>query len=73
MKLEDARQLDWQATERAAQEIIRTCRDAGFCAPEDLVKARELIVHVCRQLDSIAKALLITPPRDMESARRMKF
>lgn len=62
MTLTDARDLDWAAVERAASLIQGACRDAAYCAPEDLIKARLLVGFVCAQLNAITKALLITPP-----------
>lgn len=60
--LVDASQLNWLAADDAAKRIQRICLEAAFVAPENLLKARDLIVDVCEQLDAITKALLITPP-----------
>ena len=61
MNLTDTKQLDWPAVDAAADAIKRVCRDVGFAAPEDLVRAHRDIRRVVEQMNIIAKALLITP------------
>ncbi len=61
-KLSDSRQLDWASALRAADRIVKLCRDSGCIAPEDLTRHREQIQAVCTQIDKITSALLITPP-----------
>lgn len=64
-KLTDAGQLDWAQVRRSAHIIDQICNDAAYGAPEDLTKQRKLIQDVCRELDKITGALLLTPPEPL--------
>lgn len=61
-KLSDGIQLNWGAALRAAERIVKLCRDTGYTAPEDLQRHRDQIKEVCVQLNKLTAALLITPP-----------
>jgi len=62
IKLTDPKQLDWEAAQNAASEIVKSCQNAGFTAPEDLEVHHGHVVRVCEQLNTIVAALCIRGP-----------
>lgn len=65
-KLTDSRQLDWAQVRRSAHIIDQICNDAAYTAPEDLVRQQKCIRDVCREMDKITDALLITKPEMLQ-------
>lgn len=61
-KLTDFKDLDYARVKKAALRIAKSCDDANFIAPEALDVHRDNIRAVCRELQEICDALLITPP-----------
>lgn len=59
-RLERASQLNWPAVEKAGEAIAALAVAAQYTAPEDLGMHGDRIRRVCRELQLISEALLIT-------------
>jgi hypothetical protein len=51
------KELDWRMAEKAAEEILKQCRDSFFCPPEATDIHLYRIQRVCSAMNAIVDAL----------------
>lgn len=57
MKIKSGSELDWEMARKAAEHIVKLCKDSGFTPPEAVDIHIERVGQICVAMDSIVDAL----------------
>lgn len=57
----DGRPIDWAAAERAAERLLRVCKDSAYVAPEDGITQARYLRRAAECMSLVAGALKLRP------------